>query len=248
MNARVFFFFAFAAAAARAQGAPAPTTTTTISDAAAPIVVEVAIAADNPAAAPLVTARVDDDVEVASAVAHWRVEGSAWQETPLQGGGRMLIGRLPDGPQRTGFGVWVEVKDAAGNVARVGSEAEPLDVAAAVEGNADRLAHQAAADTAFRGPHPAWVMLALGTGIAATAGAGVFVYDLNVLSQKTALVDDLLAGDDISDRRRGELESTRTALEKAAVQDQALVATLGVLGGAALATGAVLLTVSALEQ
>lgn len=252
MKVRVALLALAVATSAQAQ-APTTTTTptttaTTTADAVQPEVLDISIAADNPLAAPVLQLTVKDNVGVASVVAHWRVEGSPWQETPFVGGGPMYMARLPDGPQKVGFGVWIEAKDAAGNVARVGSEAAPLEVAAAVEGNNDRVARQAAADAAFRGPHPAWVMLALGSGIAAGAGAGVFVYDLNVLGHKRELVNDLLDSNDLSDKRRAELEATGTAIDKAVLQDQALVGTLGVLAGAALATGVVLLTVSAIEQ
>ena len=235
--------------------APAPTTAATAAttvvapgDVTAPQVLDVSIAADNPLVAPVVTALLLDNVGVASAVAHWRVAGGTWQERPLVGGsGQLFIARLPDGVQKTGFVLWLEVKDAANNGVRIGSDAAPLEVPAAIEGNVERVERQEAADSAFRGPHPAWVMLALGAGIAGTASAGIFVYDLSVLGKKAELVDTLLDSD-LSAKRRTELEATEVQLDEAILQDQVLVGILGVIGGAALATGVVLLTVSAIEQ
>ncbi len=238
-----------ATTAAQAQEPPAPVAAPVADvDVEAPLVIEVSIAADNPKVAPVITASLKDNVGVQSAVAWWRVAGQPWQSVPFIAAGPMFMARLPAGTQTTGFSVWMEIKDAAGNVSRVGAEAAPLEVPPALEGNRERVERQAEADVAFAGPHPAWVMLAIGTGIAATAGAGIFVYDLNVLAQRGEQVDDLLADDDISDTRRVELEATRVAIDRTVTQDTAITATLAVIGGVALATGAVLLTVAAIEQ
>ena len=226
-----------------AASTPAPT------DTEGPSVVDLSIAADNPDAAPVVTTMLKDNVGVASAVVHWRVPGQPWQQTPLQGGtGPLRIARLPDGPQRTGFSAWIEAKDGAGNVTRVASEGAPLEVVAAVEGNSERVSRQTADDEAIRGPHPAWVMLAMATGIAGTAGAGVFVYDINIINKRSDEVAVLLDDGGISASRRAELEGTQLELQRVLTQDTAIAATLGVIGAAALVTGVTLLVFAAVEQ
>lgn len=253
-----FFVVAFAAAAAAQEPAsteasPTPPTTTpaattTAPDTRPPQVLDLSIASDNPLSAPVITLMIKDDVGVANVVCHWRVGAGAWQDTPMNGGsGQLFIAVLPDGTQETGFSLWVEAHDAANNFAHVASDVTPLVVAAAVEGNAERVERQELEAQKVNGPHPAWVMLALGTGIATGAAAGVFVYDLSLIGKRQEIVDGLLA-QDISAARRAELEDTKVGLDEAVLQDGALVGTLGVISAAALTTGVVLLTVAALEE
>ncbi|MDP2341567.1 MAG: hypothetical protein Q8O67_11445 [Deltaproteobacteria bacterium] len=238
-----------------------PTTTTAdeapvseVADTEPPVVIDLSIAADNPRSAPIVTTMLSDNVGVAGAIVHWRLAGapgepvSPWREAVLVGGsGPLRIARLPDGPQRTGFMLWIEAKDAAGNVARVASEHAPLTVQAATEGNQVRVEREAADDDDGKGPDPGWVMLAMATGIGASAGAGIFAYDLSVISQRTEQVDGLLR-DDISTARRTELEGVQDELRTVFIQDAAAAATLGAIGAAALVTGVTLLVFAAVEQ
>ena len=227
-----------------------PTTSTApeFKDTAGPVVIDLSIAADNPASAPVVTTMLRDDVGVASAVVHWRTKGQPWQQAVLVGGtGPLRIARLPDGPQRTGFSMWIEAKDDAGNMTHVASEHAPLEIKAAVEGNSQRVTRETAAADVVRGPDPGWVMLALATGIAAGAGSGIFFYDMNVIATRSDQVNKLL-GDDVSAARRQELEGARDELQTGFIQDAVVATTLGVVGVAGLVTGVTLLVFAAAEQ
>ena len=108
----------------------------TTGDTSPPTITDITIASDNPAAAPVISANVADDVGVVSAVCWWRTPSSTWQRSALAGSGAFRLVRLPDGVQQQGFDTWLEVTDAAGNVATAGTSAAPMTVGPAVEGNA----------------------------------------------------------------------------------------------------------------
>ncbi len=231
------------------SAAPAPATTPALEDHEGPFVMDLSIAADNPDAAPVVTAMLKDNVGVAAALVHWQVAGQPWQETVLVGGkGPLRIARLPDGPQRTGFSLWIEAKDAAGNITRVASEHSPLEVKAAVEGNSERIAHQDVIEPVKGGSDPVWIMVALGAGVVSTATASVAAYDLGLNFKKSDEVLVLLDDDTISAKRRRELERTQTELGQVELQDGAVAITLGAVGAAAVVTGVTLLILAAAEQ
>ena len=215
-----------------------------------PLVRDLLIAADNPQAAPVVTAQISDPQGVATAAVHWQApDASQWEVTPMVGGsGSTRIARLTDGAQLSGFSLWIEATDGAGHVTRVGSKATPLLIPPAVEGNAGRVTRQNAQQPGVQGPDPAWVMLTLGTGIAASAAAAVFGVDLNIIGRRIDTVDDLLLDTSISTRRRTELEDTRVQLETAFAQDAAVAATLGIIGVAGLGAGVTLLIFASIEQ
>ncbi len=231
-----------------AESTPAAVTTTddvtaATADTNPPTIADMSIAADNPRAAPVISANVYDDVTVGSAIVWWRTPGGEWQQSPLMGTGRFRLLRLPDGVQTEGFDCYLEVIDGAGNVATAGTRTSPLAIARAVEGNALRVKNQLADEGAIAGPHPGWIMLSLGVGVAAGAGAGIFAYDYGLTNTRLDGIDEQLSGN-ISDTRRGELERSQSALEKVKTQDVAAAAILGVVAAAGVVTGVVLLVLA----
>ena len=234
---------------APAEVVPAvPTTTKAPPDSVPPTINDLAIASDNPAVAPIITVSIRDAGGIDSATVHFRVKGGAWKAVPLVGGTTaMRIARLPDGTQKDGFDFFVEVKDTSGNVSTSGSKNEPLAVPPAAEGNIARVEGADRDASAIAGPHPGWVMLAMGTGVLAGAGAAIFGYDLGIVQARSETVKEQLAGN-VSAARRKELEANQKQLQDAITQDTAVTAILGVIGGAALATGITLLVVGAVEQ
>jgi hypothetical protein len=202
------------------------------------------VAADNPAAAPVVSLTVEPvDAEV---TVWWRATGAEWTAIATSRPGAFRLARLPDGVQQKGFSFFVEA-NAGGHTARTGSRASPIEVPPAVEGNVERFDRDARDAAAFAGPHPAFVMIALGTGIVAGAGAGAFAWDLQVVQRRTIVVDDALAANPTGDERAG-LEAERRGLDNAALQDTVAVAVLGSVAGVALVTGVTLLVICAVEQ
>jgi hypothetical protein len=215
---------------------------------AGPTVRSLEVAADNPDAAPVVSLVLDDAVGGGNAALWWRADGGAWASLPMAGGPSGLkLARLPDGTQRSGFSFYIEASDDRGGMTAFGTRAAPISVAAAVEGNADRLRNNARDENAVVGPHPAFVMMALGVGVLAGAGAGVFAYDLSIVNARLADVEERLA-DNPSDGSRASLEASRSSFQDAALQDTTAAILLGVVAGVAIATGTTLLVVGALEQ
>lgn len=211
----------------------------------APRIEDLAVAADNPVAAPVISMHVEPVDSVVTL--WWRAPGGAWASLDLAGsGGPLRLARLPDGVQRRGFEFYVDVvgNDRRG---RFGSRSAPVEVEPAVEGNRDRATRDARDAAAFAGPHPALVMMALGTGVLAGAGAGAFGYDLHLVQTRLAAVDAALAAGP-PDGERAALTTERTGLEQARLQDTTATVLLGVVGGVALATGVTLLIIGAVEQ
>jgi len=203
------------------------------------------VASDNPDVAPVVTLTLRG---TGVATLWWRAGAGDWQATTMMTGPSGLsLARLPDGVQRQGFSFFVEASGPAGAAATFASRAAPIDVAPAVEGNADRVARNARDENARRGPHPAFVMIALGTGVLAGAGAGAFGYDLAIVNNRLTETDAELATGPPSDREAA-LRSTRAALETAALQDTIAATTLGVVAGVAIVSGVALFTIGAVEQ
>ena len=208
----------------------------------------VTVASDNPLAAPVVTATLLHGAGTATATLWFRSGAEEWKSTPMASGptGLCLV-RLPDGLQLTGFSFFVEAKDGAGGSAAAGSRASPIDVPPATEGNAERVTRDARDAGAMVGPHPAFVMMALGAGVLAGAGAGVFGYDLAVVNSRLAATDAELAANPTA-ARRAELLGEQDSLGKAAVQDTVATVIFGVVAGVAVVTGSALLVVAAIEQ
>lgn len=210
----------------------------------APLLSGLVVAADNPAAAPVVSFTVEPvDAEV---TVWWRASGSDWTGIATTRPGAFRFARLPDGVQQKGFAFFVEAT-VDGQEARTGTRASPIEVPPAVEGNLERVDRDARDAAAVVGPHPAFVMIALGTGVIAGAGAGAFGWDLQIVQRRLADVDAALAAGPDADTRQT-LQAERTALDNAALQDTVAVAVLGSVAGVALVTGVTLLMIGAVEQ
>ncbi len=207
-------------------------------DTDAPIIEDVAAAASNPDAAPILTVMISDrGTGVGSAFVHFSTKGGEWQKADLKGGTTgMFVARLPDGTQRTGFEYWIEATDIAGNgPATIASPDRPIAVEQATEPTMKRVERQRsqAEASAPISIHPAWLMLSLGLGVAAGAGAGAFALDIKNVQQTIALEQPTGA-------RRDELDQALTT-------DVTAASTLGVVAVAGLATGVVLVVLSSLE-
>ena len=206
------------------------------------------VASDNPAAAPVVTATLVNGSASAVVTLWWRSGAEEWQAKPMASGPTGLcLTRLPDGLQLTGFSFFVIAADGAGGSAAVGSRATPIEVPPASEGNALRVARDARDADALVGPHPAFVMMALGAGVLAGGGAGVFGYDLAIVNSRLTKTEAELASSP-SASRRAELLAEQGSLGQAAVQDTIATVLFGVVSGVAVVTGVVLLVVGAVEQ
>lgn len=203
-----------------------------------PLIADVAAAASNPDASPIITVMMSDPgTGVGDAVVHFRPPGGPWQRAELKGGtSGLFIARLPEGTQRTGFEYWIEAKDIAGNgPTRIASAERPIVVEKANEPTVARLERQRAEAEAAEPIHihPAWLMLSLGVGVAAGAGAGAFALDIRAVQQ---IIDE----EQPTGVRLRELEQARTA-------DLTAAATLGVVAVAGLTTGVVLVVLSSIE-
>src|SRR5438128_2128039 len=102
-----------------------------------PIIEDLAAAASNPDAAPIVSAMLSDPGSgIGTAYVHYRGVGStSWEKAELKGAANgLFIARLPDGLQKSGFDYYVEATDVAGNgPTRIGSENAPIRVDRATE-------------------------------------------------------------------------------------------------------------------
>ena len=101
-----------------------------------PLIADVAAAASNPDASPIITVMMSDaGTGVGVAVVHFRPSGGSWQQAELKGGTTgLFIARLPEGTQRTGFEYWIEASDIAGNgPTRIASADRPIAVEKASE-------------------------------------------------------------------------------------------------------------------
>lgn len=205
-------------------------------DTTPPRIDDFAVAASDPALAPLVSAVITDDLSgVDRALFYFRPTGTdQFQKAVLSPatGGLFLV-RLPDGAQRTGFDYYVEVYDAAQNEpARLGSIENPLWVPAASESSRVDFG-----DTAFEGEgiHPGWVMFTMGSGLILSGAAGSLFYDLGVVVLPQ--LDET--------RNPGLEEGKRTDLRNAMMGDIVLGSLLGVAGVTALGAGAVMMALAA---
>lgn len=213
-------------------------------DGVPPALSGLSVAADNPAAAPVVSVAVEPaDAEV---TVWWRGTGTEWTAIATTRPGAFRLARLPEGVQHKGFAFFVEAS-AGGHSIRTGTRASPIEVPPAIEGNLDRLERDERDAAAFVGPHPAFVMIALGIGIVAGAGAGAFGWDLQVVQRRRTAVDDALAAGPTDEERAG-LEVERRGLDNAALQDTVATAVLGSVAGVGLVTGVTLLVIGAVEQ
>jgi hypothetical protein len=215
-----------------------------------PIIEDIAAAASDPAAQPVITAMISDrGAGVATATVHYRARHEpGWRRAELKGGrAGLFIARLPDGLQRTGFEYYVEAVDAAGNgPVRIGSPEAPIEVERATVATRDRVPEPRIEEAGSR-IHPGWLMLSLGAGVLAGAGAGAYGIDLLGLNNKIGELDAALARTDLSDEQRARIGVRKDGLEGAAVQDAVIASVLGVVSAAAVVTGTALLIASALE-
>lgn len=219
------------------EAMPLPTASDEASDDANPPLIEdVAVAASSPHTAPMVTAVITDDWSgVERAHVFFRRPGaSSFEQVALMpGSGGLFIGRLPEGTQTTGFEYYVEVWDAANNgPARMGSPEKPYRVDAASESTLERLDREE--EERAMGPvHPAWMMLSLGGGVLAAAGAGIFWLDFVTLQGQLANESD---------------PTVRREVENALLGDVVIGSVLSAVAVAGLATGVGLLVYAALEE
>lgn len=230
------------------EAMPLPDSEAEVDDKQPPLIEDLAVAVGSPTTPPMITAVITDDWSgIERADIYFRRPGeSEYQKVALNpGSGGLFIGRLPDGIQSTGFEYYVEVWDAAKNgPTRMGEPERPYPVEAAAEGTLDRIARQER--EALEGPvHPGWVMLAMGAGIAASAFSGVFWYDLfNVVQPQIDDIDGQLGAGNLSAGDRAALEKSRAAFENSRTGDVVFGSILGVVGVAALGTGAALMIAS----
>lgn len=228
--------------------APTPSVFSAPQDADPPIIEDVAAAASSPQAAPVVTVMMSDrGTGIGNAAVVFRaLNASEWQRAELKGGTTgLFIARLPDGLQRTGFEYYIEASDIAGNgPARIASAAAPIRVDAATVATTERLKEARAAEAVGPAIHPAFLMLSLGVGVLASAGAGAYALDLASIGARIEDVDTELDSGSPSDARRAELITTRASLETAQRGDLVIAAVLGVVAVAGLGTGITLVVLS----
>ena len=233
---------------ATSEGMPLPDSAADVDDKAAPLIEDLAVAAGNPTTSPMITAVITDDWSgVERAEIFFRRTGELeYQKTTLSpGAGGLFIGRLPDGLQKSGFEYYVEVWDAAKNgPARMGTPEAPLPVAPAKEGTLQRIERQER--EALAGPvHPGWVMLAMGTGVVATAVSSWFWYDLfKTVLPGLETVNQNLASPNLSEADRQKNLEAQLAYEQARTGNLAIGSIVGVVGVAALGTGIALMIAS----
>ncbi len=217
-----------------------------------PIIEDLAAAASNPAAAPVITAMLSDPgTGVGTAYVIYRAVGAnTWEKAELKGGtGGLFIARLPDGLQKSGFDYYIEATDVAGNgPTRVGSADAPIRIDRAHEATIARIERQEAMLTPPPPAiHPAWMMLSLGVGVLAGAGAGAYALDLVGLGRRITSADERLADPAISDNTRAALLVNKKSLETASVQDTVIATVLGVVGAAGIVTGTTLVVIGSVE-
>ena len=209
----------------------------------APFIEDVAVAAVNPEIQAMVTAIIVDDKGIDTATLYFRrVDESAFTSMPLStGSSSLFVGRLPDGLQLGSFEYYIEAIDTGANLTRMGSADEPFLVKAAQEGTLERLERENK-----KGPvskiHPAWVMMALGGGVLASAGSGAFFYDYSRLKREIDEIDAKLL-----ETNTEELRARKTEREESAFSSVIIGAVLGALGFVGLTTGISLLVVNGTE-
>ncbi|MCP4500007.1 MAG: hypothetical protein GY822_08610 [Deltaproteobacteria bacterium] len=221
-----------------------------IKDSTPPTIDDIAVAATNPDAAPFATGVFSDDNSgIQKAIIFVRAVGAEEYEAVSfdAGEGGMFLAMLPMGLQRSGFDYFVEVSDAAGNgPAQIGTEEKPYRIEAAGEGALAELK----AGNIEKAPyvvHPAWSMLALGTGIVGLAVAGgltgIVVGAVDVQGQW----DTVLKRDDLTVEERTSAQASYDEATFAIVSNSTAAGIIGVLGTAAFVTGLSLLVVNGLE-
>lgn len=230
---------------------PATSVLSAPSDVDPPVIEDVAAASSNPRAAPAITVMMSDrGTGVGNAFVIYRALPSGeWQKADLKGGtSGLFIARLPDGLQVTGFEYYIEASDIAGNgPSRIANAQAPIRVDRATQATTERL--RDAREAANVGPaiHPAFLMISLGVGVLAGAGAGAYALDLGSIGGRIADVDTELDTGGLSDARRAELLAARGGLETAQRGDLVIASILGVVAVAGLATGITLVALSATE-
>jgi hypothetical protein len=227
-------------------------TTSNAPDTEPPIIEDLAAAAANPAAPPVITVMLTDNATgIGNAFVFYRGPGQSWSKAELKGGTTgLFIARLPDGLQRTGFDYYVEATDVAGNgPSRIGSPEAPIHVARATQATLDRLAQQPQPQTRADPVHihPAWMMLSLGVGVLAGGGATAYAMDLSGVNQSIGVDQTNLADPNLSELGRKKIQDNEASLKQAATQDTVIAVILGVAGVAGIVTGAALVGVTDFE-
>jgi hypothetical protein len=233
--------------------APSVIGTSNAPDTEPPIIEDLAAAAANPAAAPVITVMLTDNgTGVGNAFVYYRGPGQSWSKAELKGGtSGLFIARLPDGLQRSGFDYYVEATDVAGNgPSRIGSPEAPIHVERATLATLDRLAREPHVDAKVNDPvriHPAWMMLSLAVGVLAGGGAAAYGMDLVGVNKNIAIDENNLADPNLSQIGKTKIVDNEVGLKQAATQDTVIAAILGVVGAAGIVTGAALVGVTEFE-
>lgn len=216
-----------------------------------PVIEDVAVASENPQAAPIVTVVMfDRGTGVGASSIFFRSSpDDAWQTVELKrSGAGLFLARLPDGLQVSGFSYYIEAYDIAGNgPERIGSAAVPLHVERATMSTLQRLEQERMVEPAAP-LDPAFLMVSLGVSVLAGAGSAAFALDLVDTNLRLAEVANELLRTDNSDERRSVLLSSQAQLENAAVGDGVITATLGVVAVAGLVTALTLVVLSAVPS
>lgn len=225
----------------------------TAADSTPPQIRDFAVAANNFYAAPIITAVLSDDsTGIDSAVVYVRTndDKEQFQPIPLQAGdGGLFLAALPDGMQRTGFQYYFEVRDAAGNgPVAIGSADEPLRIAPApvpVAKDGTIPANYSEQRDVYDGKvHPAWVASAMGLGLLAGVGSGLFFGDAVFKQNDITLLDTQLAAANDATTRAALTEQRQ---EKANLQLQSIIfgSTLSAVALVSLGTGVAMMALDA---
>jgi len=213
-----------------------------------PSIEDFAIAAENPNAAPNITARITDATGVERAIIYYRAlpaQGArSYEQLTLTGGKTgLFIARLPDGLQRTGFEYYVEVHDAAGNPpATLGSADQPFLIEGATQDTLSRLKEEEALQP--KKLNPMWPMAAFGIGVLAGAGSAAFFVHYGLLNSRDGEIVRQLGDTNLDANTRNALLKEQQDANSYRVTDLFAGGALGVAGVVGLVTGAVLLVVS----
>lgn len=216
--------------------AEASTTNSGPADSTAPSFDDVAVAAGSGGSVSRVTAIVTDDLSgVESVIVFFRSGDEVlFREAKLVAGeGGLFLGQLPAGIQNVGFSYYLEAKDAAGNLAQLGTPERPFVVAPAGESDLVRIERQEAVRPPEPTIHPAWIALAIGTSVVVTVGAAAFWVDFVRIQ--------LLLREPLTD-------AYREQVEQAGIADLAIASVLSVAAVASIGLGVGLLVFAAIEE
>lgn len=216
--------------------AEAPSTSGGPSDQNAPSFDDVAVAAGSGGSVSRVTAIVTDDLTgVESVIVFYRSGDEVlYREAKLVAGeGGLFLGQLPAGIQNVGFSYYLEAKDAAGNLAQLGTPERPFVVAPAGESDLVRIERQANVAPPEPTIHPAWIALAIGTSVVVTVGAAAFWVDFIRIQ--------LLLREPLTDAYRAQVE-------QAGIADLAIASVLSVAAVVTVGLGVGLLVFAAIDE